>query len=141
MTDNEAVSTNEFKFKMDKVERYISIGVFIIFMLSFNTKYSSYWTILLFALSAVIFVYYFKWYKKKPSYLIIEEDQLIIHPPLFFKQRLIKKSEIEGVQISDKDIQINYTSGGIKSSIKIYSIILAEGDWKNLTGELNGFNR
>ena len=141
MSENEITDTVEFKFKMDKVERYISIAIFILFMLSFNQKYSGILTIILFALAAIVFFYYFKWYKKKPSYLILEDEQITIHPPLFFKPQLIKKHEIELIESSDKNIQVNYTSEGTKKSVMLYSILLAENDWKQITDELNKYTQ
>lgn len=141
MDDNELTDITEFKFKMEKVERYISIGIFIIFLLSFNNKYSGIMTITLFALAAAVFVYYFKWYRMKPAYLIIEEERITVHPPLFFKPQLIKKQEIESVEFLDKNIQINFISEGTKKSVKIYSLLLADNDWKLIIDEFKKYTQ
>jgi len=139
MDNNETMDTKEFKFKMDKIERYISIGAFILFMLSFSNQNSGFWTALLFVITALVFVYYFKWYRKKPSYLIIGEEQITVHPPLFFKPQQIKKAEIQQVKVSDKKIEIDFGLETIKKNINIHSILLEENDWKQLTLILKQF--
>lgn len=133
MDNDGTMDTKEFKFKMDKIERYLSIGIFIIFILSFTGKSSGLWTIVLFIISAVIIAYYFKWYRKKPSYLIIEDEQITVYPPLFFKPQQIKKHEIKQVKVSDKKIQIDFGLEGINKSVDVHSILLEENDWKQST--------
>ncbi|HEY5585234.1 MAG TPA: EbsA family protein [Ruminiclostridium sp.] len=139
MDNDGTMDTKEFKFKMDKIERYFSIGTFIIFFLSFAGKNSEYWTILLFILTALILAYYFKWYKKKPSYLIIEDEQITIHPPLFFKPQQIKKHEIKQIKVLDKKIKIDFGFEGINKSVYVHSNLLEENDWKQLTLILKQF--
>jgi len=141
MDNNGTMDAKQLNFKMDKIERYFSIGIFVLFMLSFTGKNSGFWTIILFVITAVIFAYYFKWYRKKPSYLIIGDEQITVHPPLFFKPQQIKKHEIKQVKVYDKKIEIHYGLEGINKSVNIHSILLDENDWKQLTLILKQFNQ
>ena len=139
MDNNGTMDAKQLNFKMDKIERYFSIGIFVLFMLSFTGKNSGFWTIILFVITAVIFAYYFKYYRKKPSYLIIEDEQITIHPPLFFKTQQIKKHEIKNVKVFDKQIGIDFELDGINKSVNVHSMLLDEKDWKQLTLILKQF--
>jgi len=139
MDNNGMMDTKEFKFKLDKIERYVSIGTLIIFMLSFTGKNSGFWTIILFVETAVILAYYFKWYRKKPSYLVVGDEEITVHPPLFFKPQQIKKHEIKQIKVFDKKIEIDFELDGITKSVYVYSILLEENDLKQLTLILKQF--
>jgi len=130
MTNVEA----QFDFKMKKVESFISLGTLAIFLLSIN---STFWTIVLFTVSALVFIYYFKWYRKKTHYVIIGKNDVIIQPPIFFKPLHIVKKEIKQVKVSDKKIDIIYNNDGADKKISIYSIILDADHWKRLVDMLN----
>lgn len=131
MINNEQNVINKFDFKMDKVERYVSFGALALFILSFNDK-NGIWTFLLFAITALIFVYYFIWYRKKPFYMLIEDENIVIYPPLFFKRHDIKKQEIDYVKVFEKKIEVGYSMKDADKTINIYSLILKDEDWKQL---------
>jgi hypothetical protein len=133
--DNETV---QFDFKMKKVENYFSLATLLIF---FQSLRSDFWTIVLFAIAAIVFAYYFIWYRKKPPYVIIEDGCITIHPPLFFKPLNIRKQEIKTVKAFDKKLEIMYNDGGTDKNIKIYSIILDVDCWKQLVDILKKFGQ
>jgi len=142
MDNNEQLTEQkkEFKFKMDKTERYISVAIFLVFFMSFTRNDSAFWMVLFFALTVVIFAYYFKWYRKKPSYVLISDDEIVIHPPLFFKPNHIRKDEVKRVSVDDKKIEIEYDCAGTSRKIGIYSLIIDENDRKLLAGILKQLN-
>ena len=136
MDNNRTSDTRKFDFKMDKVEKYASIGLMVIFLASFTDMGSLIWTILLFAIAALVFAYYFKWYRKKPAYILIENEDITIHPPLFFKPQRFKKQDIRQLKVMDKKLEVVYDTQGADNSISIYSILLQQEEMKELTGLL-----
>jgi Ca2+/Na+ antiporter len=131
MDINNQNEIKKFDFKMDKIERYLSFVMLGIFFLSFREKFGV-WTFLLYSVTALIFVYYFIWYRKKTFYVLVEDDSIIIHPPLFFKQHEIKRGEINHVKVFDKKVEIGYSNQGIDKSINVYSLILKVEDWEQM---------
>ena len=134
MSNNSTKITKQFNFKMDKIEKWLSIASLIIFFLSMTQTGGPIWVIILFAYTIVVFVYYFVWYRKKPSYVIVENgnQHILVHIPPFFKPYEFEKQQIEQVIVTDKKIEINYKVEGSSKSVSIYSIMLSEDDWKQL---------
>jgi hypothetical protein len=126
----------KFNFKMDRVEKILSVITLVIFFISFTRGDSIFWTILFFGLAAIIFLYYFIWYRKKPAYIILSEDSITINKPIFFKPTVIKKEDIQRISADPKKIIIEYNSGEGDKNINIYSLVLAQDDMEKLIGVL-----
>lgn len=130
MENIEAADAKEFNFKMDKIERYVSFAVFLIFFLSFSGKNGGFWTLVLFAVTIVIMAYYFIWYRKKPAYVVLENERITVHPPLFYKPIQVSRDSVKKVNVSDKKIELVY---GDSKTISVYAIMLDVNGWKELS--------
>jgi len=126
----------QHNFMMKNLEKRLTIVVFLIFLFSLSGKYSMLWTIVLFLFTVIVIIYYIVWFKKKPAYVIMEDQRIIIHNLPFFKPCNIEKRQIEQVITSNRVIKINYKVQDDRKSISIYHIMLSEESWEQLTSVL-----
>lgn len=137
MNEGNTGTSAEYKFKMSTVEKWITAVITIIFLLSLSEGQIRLWTIVLFAVGAVILVYYVIWYRKLSIYVKLDERSITIYVPPFFQPLTIDREKIEQIVASGKSIRILYQADGVKKKIGIYSVLLSEDDWKSLTLALN----
>ena len=126
----------EFKFKMDKAEKMLSFGILILFFLSFTNQKSVLLNILFFGVSGLIFIYYFVWYRKKPPYVIIRDNEVIINHMPFFKSQIIKKEKISKAQSIENKIIVKYDDKGITKETSLFKLFLDLNDQKNIVSIL-----
>lgn len=134
MSDESNAAPNQFEFKTDRIEKRLSAFILVVFFLSLTQKSGFVWSIILFTFSAVIFAYYFIWFRKKPAYVVIEDDHIQINSLPFFKPYRLDKQQIGRIETTDKKIIINYNEQGASKSIGINSLLMGDDDWKKLSG-------
>ena len=128
----------EFEYNMDRVKKPLSIGVFILFAMSFIRSENPIFNIVFFGSIAIILLYYFIWYRKKPPYIIISDNELIINKPPFFTRLSVKIDEIKKVLSDDKAIILYYSNAEeTEKRIKIYRIFLDGDSQESITQMIN----
>jgi hypothetical protein len=135
--DIQKEESKEFKFSTEKVEKSIGIGVLIFFFLTLNTYNNAAINIGIFSFTAVVFIYYFVWYRKKPPYVVIKGNEVIISPFPFFKPISIKGDSIQKVKTEDNGLVLSYMDNNEAKRIKLYSIVLDPKDQKNIKKLVN----
>ncbi len=135
--DIQKEEVKEFKFSTEKVERNIGIGVLIFFFLTFNTYNNAAINIGIFAFTAVVFVYYFVWYRKKPPYVVIKGNEVTISPFPFFKPITINCDSIQKIITEDNGLVLSYRDNNEAKRIKLYSIVLDSKDQKAIKNLIN----
>ncbi|MDD4493690.1 MAG: hypothetical protein PHV32_04980 [Eubacteriales bacterium] len=136
MSEEVVKAAGKFDFKMDRYEKGVSLLSMVIFFLSFTGKGTLLWTIVLMVFTVLVFIYYFTWYRKKPAYVLIENERIFIHNPPFYKPCEFEKQQIENVSVTEKKIKIKYKAQNDIKSVTIYSQILSSGDFKKISGLL-----
>lgn len=128
MEDN---NLKKYKYKVDKLERYFSFAILIIFFMTFNGNVGFY----VFTVFAVIvFAYYFKFYRVKPLYISIEEDCVTVSQGLFFKLKTFKISEIDSINKYENKIELILNQG---EKIVLIKFLLGESDYLEIYNELS----
>lgn len=133
MSTDISANSKKIGFRTEKVEKKLSAVILVIFVLSFTQRSGSIWTYLLFAISVVVFAYYFIWFRGKPAYVVIEENYIQVNLLPFFKPCRIEKQQIGKVDVIKGKLIINYTEQGVTKNVKINSIVVGDEDWKELT--------
>ena len=113
----------EYKYKTDKVERYFTLAIFIIFFFSFVNS-SGFAVFGVFTI--IVLVYYFKFYMKKPLYLRILGDELTVSQGFFFKLKTFGVNEINLVNKLENRIELILIQG---EKIVLFKILLSESDY------------
>jgi len=126
----------EFDFKLDHAERYMSFLALILFYFSF-TRNDAVSNIMFFGITSLVILYYLIWYRKKPPYIIINDEEVVIHKFPFFKPFCIKTGEIKNVTRTKKGVCIEYYSNGRTQLAKIYKFFLREEDIEKIYNTLN----
>ncbi|MGI6777007.1 MAG: hypothetical protein ACOX7R_02955 [Acetivibrionales bacterium] len=122
----------EFNYKMEKAEKILSFGVLILFFLSFTNQQSVIFNVLFFGITALIFVYYFIWYRKKPPYVVIKSDEVIINHMPFYKPMSIKRENINKARSSENKIVIEYNDGSETKKTSLIKLFLDVKDQENI---------
>jgi hypothetical protein len=126
----------EFKFKADKIEKYLSFGFLAIFFLSFKNIIATY---AFYTFGILVFIYYFGWYRRnKLPYVKITGDEIAILEGLFFKPCAINKSELKGIKKIGSKIELTLNSG---RKVNIFEILLSAADFKDLQDTLKSILR
>ena len=120
----------EYKYKMDKVERYFSIAILVIFFVSFNGSLGFYGFA---AFTVIVLAYYFKFYKKRPLYLAINGEEIMLSQGFLFKIKSFSRSDINTVNKLENKIELTLNSGEKASFLKL---ILSDSDYLDIYEEL-----
>lgn len=118
--------SKEYNYKVDKIERYLTFASLGVFFLSFN---SSIGMVVFYAFAIAVLVYYFGWFKKKPSYIKLDGNEIRISEGLFFKPFLFSKSEVKAVEKLGNKLIILTAS---ERKVNILSILLSESDFNEV---------
>jgi hypothetical protein len=137
--ENQEIQVNEsqkFNFKLDHVEKNMSFVALILFFFSY-TRNDSLSNITFFGVTSLIILYYFIWYRKKPAYITINDEEVVIHQFPFFKPLSIKKDEIKNVTRTNKAVCIEHYNYGKMQLAKIYKFFLQAEDIEKIYNSLN----
>ena len=118
--------SKEYKYKVDKIERYLSFAALAIFLISFKSSIGMF---VFYGFTIAMLVYYFGWFKKKPLYIKIIGEEITINEGLFFKPFLINKSEVKVVDKVGNKLVLVLESGRL---VNILSILLSEADFNEI---------
>lgn len=121
-----AIELKEYKYKVDKIERYLSFAALILFFLSFNNKLAGF---AFFVFTIAIFVYYFIWYRKRPPYIKIDLNEITVHEGFLFKPVVMGKSEIKTIDKYEKRIELNLKDG---KKVTVLGSLLSDADFKEV---------
>ena len=130
--DRQKEETIEFNFNTEKVERYIGIAVMIFFLMTFRSYNNFAINIGIVIFTAVVYIYYFVWFRKKPPYVVIKGDEIIISPFPFFKPILVKAQNIQRIITEDNGLVLSYKEADEVKIIKLHSIVLEQKDQRNI---------
>lgn len=122
----------DYKYKMDKVERYISFAIILIFFATFKGNSG---LIIFTALAIIVLVYYFKFYNKRPPYISINGDEITASQGLFFKLKLFKIFDIDTVKKLENKIELRLKDGG---KVILMKLLLSDTDYIEIYDELIG---
>ncbi|HHW48174.1 MAG TPA: hypothetical protein GXX14_06100 [Clostridiaceae bacterium] len=137
--ENQEIQVNkpqEFKFKLERAEKNMSLLALVLFYFSF-TRNDALSNIIFFGVTSLVIIYYFIWYRKKPAYVIINDEEVVIHKFPFFKPLSIKTSEIKNVTRTNKAVCIEHSSYGQMQLSKIYRFFLQAEDIEKIYNTLN----
>lgn len=127
MGDNDI---KDYKYKMDKVDRYASIALFVIF---FATLKGTSGLIIFTAVAVIVFAYYFKFYKKRPSYISINGDEITASQGLFFKLKSFKCFDIVTVTKLENKIELKLKDG---EKVILMKLLLSDKDYIEIYDKL-----
>jgi hypothetical protein len=119
-----------YKYKVDKVERYVSFALLIIFFVTFK---GSSGFIIFTALTIIVFAYYFKFYNKRPSYISINKDEITASQGFFFKLKLFKIFDIDEVRKLENRIELRLKNG---EKVILMKLLLSDNDYIEIYDEL-----
>ena len=122
----------DYKYKMDKVERYISFAIILIFFATFKGNSG---LIIFTALAIIVLVYYFKFYNKRSSYISINGDEITASQGLFFKLKVFKIFDIDTVKKLENKIELRLKDGG---NVILMKLLLSDNDYIEIYDELIG---
>lgn len=120
-----------YEYKVDKVERYFSFALLIIFFATFKGNLGF---IIFTGFSIIVFAYYFKFYKNKPPYISINGDEITASQGLFFKSKPFKFFDIDTVRKLEDKIELTLKEG---EKVIIRKILLSDDDYIEIYDELN----
>jgi hypothetical protein len=126
----EESNIKDYKYKMDKVERYFSFVIIIIFLATFK---GSMGFIIFTFFVIIVLTYYFKVYKSRPSYIKIDGDEITTSQGLFFKLIVFRFSDIIKVEKLENKIELV-----IKDTKKVVlmKILLSDNDYLEIFNEM-----
>lgn len=127
MEDN---NLKDYKYKVDKIERYFSLAMIIIFFATFKGS-SGFFIFTIFAI--IVFAYYFKFYKNKPSYIVINGDEITVSQGLAFKVKSFKGFDIAAVRKLENKIELELKEG---KKVSLMKILLSDNDYNEIFDEL-----
>lgn len=128
MEDN---GLRDYKYKMDKVERYFSFLMIIIFFATFKGTLGF---LVFTAFCVIVLTYYFKFYKNKPSYIVFNGDEIIASQGLTFKVKAFKTYDIDTVSKLENKIEVSLKAEG---KIVLMKLLLSDKDYNEIFDELN----
>ena len=121
----------DYKYKMDKVERYFSFAMIIVFFVTFK---GSLGFLVFMAFCLLVFAYYFKFYKNKPSYIVINAEEITVSQGFTFKLKAFKTSDISTVRKLDNKIEVGLKAG---EKVVLMKLLLSDSDYSEIFDELN----
>jgi len=125
-----------YLYKTKKIENYLSIGILILFFASFAEKALSAASIAFYAATAILLLYYFIWFRKKPPYVTIKPGAVVLSRGFFFRLEEIKNEDIKKVEANDRQIEVTFIKEGREETANIYYILLDQDDRKGLVSLL-----
>ncbi len=120
----------DYKYKMDKVERYFSFITLIVFLLTFKGTLGF---IIFMVFAAIVFAYYFIFYKKRPLYFSINGEEITASQGLLFKLELFKIFDLDTVRKLENRIELVLKDG---KKIILLKILLSDNDYNEIYNEL-----
>lgn len=127
MKDNKV---KDYKYKMDKIERYFSFLIFAIFIVTFNGRMGFY---IFTAFTIIVFAYYFIVYKNRPPYVSIKEDEIAVSRGMLFKIKTFKVIDIAEVKNLGNKIELSFKEG---QKITLMKILLSDDDYNDIFNAL-----
>jgi len=127
MKDNKV---KDYKYKMDKIERYFSFIIFAIFIVTFNGRMGFY---IFTVFTIIVFAYYFMVYKNRPSYISIKGDEIAVSRGMLFKIKTFKVFDIAEVRNLENKIELILKEG---QKISLMKILLSDDDYNDIFDEL-----
>jgi hypothetical protein len=132
----EDTDLKDYKYKTDKVDRYISIVLLFIFIATFQGTSGF---IIFTAFTVIVFAYYFRFYKNKPPYISINGDEITASQGVFFKLKSFKCFDIDTVKKLENKIELKLKDG---EEVILFKLLLSDNDYieiyDRLTGQTSG---
>lgn len=124
-----------YKLMTKKIEAILTVGTLALFM--FSLSGGTFSSVLFFAVTGLILLYYFVIFRKKPHYVIMEGDKVTVYDGIWLTPVVINTGSISKVSKTDKAISIGYSENGSEKSVEIKALILDAEDFKEIYGRLS----
>lgn len=126
------MESKKYKFHTKKVENILGFAIMALFIVSMTDQKNFIFSLVFYAITILCFVYYFVWYKKRPPYVIVSDNEITVHNDIFYKPTVMKKENIKGVQVLEKKIEFTAAIGGIDKKVNILYLLLEDKDKQEL---------